>query len=268
MNTNTCLFADVGNSTTDIVVTDFTMFKTYKFNSRDRVRIRKMGEDLLNIHHTIQAYISSVDILGLTVLTKQLEFLKIPYYTLTPSRMEHFCLDSHYDVPNIQILGKDLFCDIVSRDENTGLIIIDLGTASKILYIDKQKRFQGGQIFPGLYSAPSILSQKTDLLKNIELIENPPLLSLKTDESISSGVINGTAGLINSMVKAIREKYQDPEAKVILTGGNGKLVNEQMKEFGFTDFETDLHLVTEGLAHIYGFSDFTFFKEEINNEKE
>jgi type III pantothenate kinase len=260
-NTKNYLFADVGNTATDMIFTDFKTFVHSKVGSKDKLGIRRELNKYVSSYPNLEVYVSSVDSVGLKILTHQLKELGLSIFVLTPSRMAQFCKKNKYKVSNVSFLGSDLFCDIVSRDSANGLIVVDLGTASKILYIDSNKNFKGGQIFPGLLSGPAILSQKTDLLKNFEIQENPPLLSLKTETSISSGIINGTAGLVKSMVEAIKKEYDDPNCQVLLSGGNSRYIKKELSRLGLSDFETDKNCVTEGLARIYGFESYSLFKE-------
>jgi type III pantothenate kinase len=259
----TALFCDIGNSTLDLIETDFCSYEAFKIPTGDPRRMKDIFETFKDSKRPLHAYISSVDKKGLANLTHVLAELRISSSLLTHARMRMFCKANGYTVSNVDILGTDLFCDIVARKSEKGMIVIDLGTASKILYLNARKEFLGGQIFPGLSSFPEILSVKTDLLGRNELVLDPALVSLETKESISSGAINGGAALIVKMVEEIRKLYQDPDCEVYLTGGNGYLVKKRLLGFGLSEMKTDAHLVNEGLARIYGFENVLSFQEEI-----
>ncbi|MBS7383916.1 MAG: hypothetical protein KIG79_01565, partial [Bacilli bacterium] len=83
------------------------------------------------------------------------------------------------------------------------------------------------------------------------LLTHPPLLSLKTEECISSGVIHGTIELLSGTVAQIKERYQNPDCEVILTGGNAKLILEVLREKPSFEYVYDERHVIHGLVRIH-----------------
>ena len=254
------LYADIGNSTIDFLLTDFDSFATKKIPTRHKSEIVSYLETLAGLS---DVYVSSVNSIGLEALKHGLDkvFPNAKLHLLTPQVMGEYALRAGIKVDNIDILGSDLFCDIVSESNNSGEIIIDLGTASKILYLDKSSYFHGCQIFPGLASFPETLHAKTDLLKNAPIIENPPLISLKTEECISSGVINGVSALISKMVETIEREYDNDDAKVILTGGNAYLIKDALNKFTNKEIIYDPYHIIKGMMKISG-HDYSILKIE------
>lgn len=257
---NTVLYADIGNSTIDFLLVNGNGFSVEKVRTRSKDDIFDYIGKMEDIH---EAYISSVNSSGLQSLKEALAH-KFPHcriFFIDQKAMKEYASSHGIKVDNIDILGSDLFCDIVSEDNETGMIVVDLGTASKILYLDKNSCFKGCQIFPGLSSFSEILHAKTDLLKDSPIIINPPLVSLKTEECISSGVINGVSSLISGMVQAIKKEYDNKDAKVILTGGNSYLIKDTLKTWMKDDFIYDVYHTLKGLVRISG-HDITFLKGE------
>lgn len=254
------LYADIGNSTIDFLLTDFVDFRMDKVNTRDRMGILQYLKDKKNIEGL---YVSSVNSPGLYLLLEQFRalFPSSSVQVLEKGIMENYSEKRCIRVDNVKILGADLFCDIVAKDNKEGEIIIDLGTASKILFLDQDSYFRGCQIFPGLASFPETLHAKTDLLKNGPILSNPPLVSLKTEECISSGVINGASALIAGMIIGIEKEYHCKSPAVILTGGNAYLVRETLKKFTEMDYEYDPYHVLKGLIRVSGY-DVEFMKEK------
>ncbi len=245
------LYADIGNSTIDFLLLNQNEYSIEKVDTRSRKNIFAFVEKQKNLS---EAYVSSVNYAGLLNLKDALNtyFPSCVLHTLDADTMMKYAKDNDIKVDNIDILGSDLFCDIVKNSHSKGMIVIDLGTASKILYLDKDSYFRGCQIFPGLASFPEILHSKTDLLKNSPILTNPPLVSLKTEECISSGVINGVSSLISGMVKAIKTEYKNPESEVVLTGGNAYLIKDHLKTWMSDDFVYDLGHTLKGLVKISG----------------
>lgn len=257
---NIVLYADIGNSTIDFLLANGNSFSVEKVRTRSKDDIFDYIGKMEDIH---EAYISSVNSSGLQSLKEALAH-KFPHcriFFIDQKAMKEYASSHGIKVDNIDILGSDLFCDIVSEDNETGMIVVDLGTASKILYLDKNFCFKGCQIFPGLSSFSEILHAKTDLLKDSPIIINPPLVSLKTEECISSGVINGVSSLISGMVQAIKKEYDNKDAKVILTGGNSYLIKDTLKTWMKDDFIYDVYHTLKGLVRISG-HDITFLKGE------
>lgn len=245
------LYADIGNSTIDILLVNQNEWSIEKVETRSRTNIYSFIQKQSMIS---DVYVSSVNSTGLSNLKDALNefFPSCNIHYMDANVMRKYADENHIQVDNIDILGSDLFCDIVKESHAKGMIVIDLGTASKILYLDKNSYFRGCQIFPGLSSFPEILHSKTDLLKNSPIMKNPPLVSLKTEECISSGVINGVSSLIAGMIKAIKKEYDNPEAAVILTGGNAYLVKDHLKSWIDDEVIYDLAHTLKGLVKISG----------------
>jgi type III pantothenate kinase len=252
---NYFLFVDIGNTACDFLATDFqALKKRYKIAVTDFPLISKTMVALFKKYQNTMVYISSVNKPLQQNLFKLLNSRHVDYHLLDSSVMSAFCKKNHYTIPNISILGADLFCDIIAKESPKGRIVVDLGTATKILYLTQDQVFQGGQILPGLYAFPEILYQNTSLLGKNPLMERPHLVSLDTREAISSGAINGQAALISKTVEVLREKAGLLSLPVTFTGGNTPLIWEALKTFGLPDAGYDRNLVLEGLARAYGFA--------------
>lgn len=254
------LFADIGNSTIDVLLTDFDSFVFKKIPiSKKSVDLSAFKKDMANIKN---AYVSSVNSDGLTTLKNMLaaESPKADIKVIGKDDMVVFSEKNHYTVTNTDYLGTDLFCDIISKKNTAGEIIIDLGTASKILFIDQDSHFHGCQIFPGIATFPETLNSKAELLNDSTIIASPPLVSLKTEECISSGVINGTSSLIASMIEAIIKEYDCPECDIYITGGNADLITSTLPKFSSRKVKHDPYHVIKGLIRLVEY-DYEFLEK-------
>lgn len=249
---NIFLFADIGNSTIDFLLSDLTYDKIYKVEDRDEEMLTSFLESLedsLTINHL---FISSVNKTTTTLLLKTMDEI-LPNVKITlidKEMMKTVAEKENIKVDNLDILGSDLFCDIVSKKNTNGEIIIDLGTASKIIYLGKDNFFYGCMIFPGLSSFPKTLNSDTELLKRSLIELNPPLVSLKTAECISSGVINGISALIKETIEELITEYNNQDCKIYLTGGNAYLVKDRLKAISEREIEYDEKHVLKGLLKI------------------
>jgi type III pantothenate kinase len=245
---NTYLLADIGNTSYDLAKYDGSIISTKKIFLSKKEELERY---ISSIKDEIGfAMISSVNHNGLLDLVECLKKQEIPYEKISPYVMDDFCAEHGYKVDNTSYLGTDLFCDIIAVDDLPA-IIIDLGTVGKILFIDENKVFHGASIFPDIEQFAKMMDMSTDLLEESALRENPPLVSLKTGECISSGAINGMSALVDGMVNRIMKEY--PQSKpyhIYLTGGCSPMIEKTLKEHHLSSFIKAPNLCLYGIAKI------------------
>ena len=258
LNVKINVYIDIGNTSVDVAVIKNDFFRRYKILNSDE-RLEKKLEKLFDDDKTTYfAYISSVNRKISCKVINVLDKLNINYYSLNTKIMLDYCKENGYEISNIDILGQDLFLDLIAFEEDS--IIIDLGTASKILYLDKEKRFVGGMIFPNVLLAPKILSSSTDLISENHIDFSPSLLSLNTKEAISSGAINGSSFIIYQSILQIKNDYSK-DAKVIFTGGYFSFLEKKIQSLNMGSYIVSSNLVIAGLAKIFNPTDFIYLKK-------
>ena len=100
-------------------------------------------------------------------------------------------------------------------------LVIDGGTALTFTGADGEKSLVGGAILPGLSLQLRSLAQQTAALPAVNLPEElPPPWAQETTLAMQSGVIYGVLAGIRQFIWDWR--YQFPDSKVILTGGDGE----------------------------------------------
>ena len=147
-------------------------------------------------------------------------------------------------VDNPLEIGNDLIADLVSAKEKYGYpcLIADLGTASKILLLDKTGTFVSCLIMPGLTLSAQSLSDKAALLPEVSLIAPNTVLARNTLSAMNAGIVYGHADMILGLIKRY-EKEIGYECKHILTGGGAVYVKDILKD----DFIYDKNLNLDGL---------------------
>jgi type III pantothenate kinase len=125
-------------------------------------------------------------------------------------------------------------------------IVVDLGTATTFDVVSKEGEHLGGAIAPGIVIATEALTTRTAALPRIELIRPRRAIGKNTVQAMQSGIVFGYVGLIEGMIKRIKDDLGEP-AKVIATGGNARLIANETNVIDIVD--TDLILV--GLRLIY-----------------
>ncbi len=118
------------------------------------------------------------------------------------------------------IAGIDLF-----PGEN--LIIVDLGTATTLCAVGKERTYLGGVILPGLKMSMQALESGTSKLGSVEIMHKDSCLGRTTATSIQSGLYFGHLGALQEIMNRIRiEEFAGHQPRVIATGGFAALFDD------------------------------------------
>ena len=147
-------------------------------------------------------------------------------------------------VDNPLEIGNDLIADLVSAKEKYGYptLIADLGTASKILLLDKTGTFVSCLIMPGLTLSAQSLSNKAALLPEVSLIAPQTIMAKNTLSAMNAGIVYGHAEMILGLINRY-EKELGYTCMHILTGGGAVYVKDILKD----NFIYDKNLNLDGL---------------------
>ena len=152
-----------------------------------------------------------------------------------------------YDNP--KEVGADRLVNAVAafHKYRTGLVVVDFGTATTFDCISDEGAYLGGAISPGILISSEALFQKASKLPRVEILMPPKSVIAKdTVSSMNAGIIFGYAGLVDGIVRRIKEEMK-PEPKVIATGGLAELLSQVSD----TIEVVDPLLTLEGLRIIY-----------------
>lgn len=129
-----------------------------------------------------------------------------------------------YDNP--KEVGADRIVNAVAAYEKYGgpIIIVDFGTATTFCAITEEGEYEGGTIAPGIMISSEALFQKTAKLPKIELIKPEKVISKNTVSSLQSGIIYGYVGLVDYIVKRMKDEMNNKVKEVIATGGLSTLI--------------------------------------------
>lgn len=128
-------------------------------------------------------------------------------------------------ISNPYEIGTDLVANAVAtHNKYTGnCIVVDFGTALTFTVIQANGKLLGVSIAPGLKTAMASLSQKTAQLPSIELAVPPSCIGKNTIHAMQAGIVLGYKGLIESLLKGMKEELGG-KATVIATGGLASLM--------------------------------------------
>lgn len=159
------------------------------------------------------------------------------------------------NVDNPKQVGADIIVGAVASIHKYGapVIIVDMGTAITVFYVDSKKELVGGVIAPGIKTGFGGLFKNTSRLEEVKLELPPSIIGRDTVSCIQSAMIHGTSsmidGIINKMkldiVNSSNIAYDD--VKVVLTGGESKFIKQFLQEKLIHDDD----LLMEGLNIIY-----------------
>jgi type III pantothenate kinase len=122
-------------------------------------------------------------------------------------------------------LGADRLANAVAGVELYGepVIVVDLGTATKLEVVVPERRYRGGVIAPGIRTAADELIRRAARLGVFELRAPERVVGRSTEECLQSGVLLGAAGLVDALVRRIAAEERIP-AVAVATGGLAPLV--------------------------------------------
>ncbi len=154
----------------------------------------------------------------------------------------------HIDIDQPRQLGSDLIVDAVAALDQyeAPLIIFDLGTATTVSVIDQNKTYIGGLIYPGLQISVEALSNRTSQLPHISLESSEKVIGRNTIDSMKSGLINGSAAMIDGLIDRIEEEL-GISATVLATGGLSSFIVPYCKK----NIICDNNLLLKGLFFLY-----------------
>ena len=147
-------------------------------------------------------------------------------------------------------LGADMAAVAVGAKEHYTLpaVVIDLGTATKVLAVDKSGAFIGGIIAPGIKISAEALAAKTAALPLISVTSEPipHVIGKNTIDCMRSGLLYGNAFMIDGMIERFESEIGE-KCTVIATGGFSSVIKPLCKY----DFILDDSLILKGLLAIY-----------------
>lgn len=150
-------------------------------------------------------------------------------------------------------VGADRIVNAVGAYQKypTSLIVIDFGTATTFDVISSKGEYLGGAISPGIGIASEALYAHASKLPRVEIFKPPPaVIGRDTIGSIQAGIIFGYAGLVDGIVRRMKEEMDDPPPRVIATGGLAPLMKGVAQTIEFVEQTLTLEglrIISQGL---------------------
>ena len=225
------LFIDIGNTAIKFVeakgdILDFIA----RFYTKE-ISIEKLDEIFKSHFKYDEVVISSV----VPKVNKLMKEYFVSKYHLEPRFIKVGDYpDIKIDIDNPKELGTDLYCDIIAgyqlaKIAHKPVIVIDLGTASKMMLIYENGLFNSCVIIPGIEMSKKMLSSETAQLPLSEIDEIKKVTEARnTLEVINSSVYYGHVEAINGLINRI-EKEIKKSCHIIITGGNSEIIEKDIK---------------------------------------
>ena len=225
------LLIDVGNTAIKFVKCEKDQLTFVgRFYTKDS-SIEKMDEVLSSLNSIEQVVVSSV----VPAVNKALNKYFKSKYNLEPTYIKVGDYpDVRVDIEDPSELGIDLYCDIVygykvAKEKHQPTLVIDLGTASKIMLVDENGLFNSCVILPGIEISKKILSSSTAQLPFFEVLNVKKITeSRNTVEVINSSIYYGHIESINGLIGRIENEI-GKKCNYIITGGNAPGIEKELK---------------------------------------
>lgn len=108
-------------------------------------------------------------------------------------------------------------------------IVVDFGTATTLVAVEKPGRVTGGIICAGLKITIEALIERTALLGDIPLQVPQKILARDTVGAMQSGLIMGHACMVDGLIRRVKKEIG--EARVVATGGLAETLAPYIESF-------------------------------------
>ena len=151
-------------------------------------------------------------------------------------------------IDNPAQLGNDMIAGAVAgiAEYEVPMAIIDMGTATTIVVLDEDKNCLGVMIAPGVQVALDSLTVNAAQLQGIALEAPQKVIGKNTTDSLMSGVIYGSAAMIDGLISRIEEELGE-RVTIVATGGLAKVIVPHCRREVILDDD----LLLKGLLIIY-----------------
>ncbi len=150
---------------------------------------------------------------------------------------------------NPKEIGPDRIVDAVAGYElaKGAAIVVDFGTATTYDLIGPNGTFEAGVTAPGIETAGRSLWGGAAMLPAIEIRKPSSILAKETISSMQAGLVYGAIGQTEYIVRRMKKESGHENAKVVATGGLGRIIAEETDVIDV--YDPDLTLT--GLRLIY-----------------
>lgn len=154
-------------------------------------------------------------------------------------------LKVNYETP--QTLGMDRLAAAIGAHvlfPDVPLMVIDIGTCITYDFVSNDGVYEGGIISPGVELRYKSMHDYTKKLPLLNELDSKSFLGKSTQQSMTSGVINGIAAEMKGHISQLL--LNNADLKVIMTGGGSEIFESKIK----SDIFVSLEIVLVGLNRV------------------
>lgn len=248
------LVIDVGNTNTSLGVYEGdTLVKHWRLTTARARTVDEYGVHARNLFELAGLDFKAITAVAVASVVPPLNFtlkrMAEVYFDLTPLFIDHTTdtgLPILYDPPSD--VGADRIVDAVAALDKYGApcIVVDFGTATTFDAIDEKGQYLGGVITPGITISSDALFERAARLPRVEIKRPGKVIGSSTVNSMQSGLYYGYVGLVDGILRRMREEL-GVATRIVATGGLAPLIAT-----GSDLIETvDDTLTLDGLRLIY-----------------
>lgn len=236
------IVVDNGNSRAKVALFDKNeLLQRFDFDALPEVTLRRLIEEY-KPHAGIISSVGKLDPLAQAFL-----YQSVPCFYELKNQSLSLPLIIDYQTP--ETLGADRIAAAIgayTQKRGSNLLVIDIGTAITIDYVEKKGVYKGGNISPGIALRFNALNTYTDKLPLVNENGDLPAFGYNTQTAVRAGVING---IIRELDSYINEYKKKGDVFTFLTGGHSFYFESKLKNSIFADG----NLVLKGLNEILNY---------------
>ena len=248
------LVIDAGNTNTSLgVFAGRELIAHWRLTTARSRTVDEYGVHARNLFQLAELDFEAIDAIAIASVVPPLNYtlktMAETYFHLTPMFVDHSTdtgLEILYEPASD--VGADRIVDAVAAIEKYGApcIVVDFGTATTFNAIDKEGRYVGGAITPGIMISSDALFERTAKLPRVDIRRPQKVIGTSTVTAMQSGLYHGFVGLVDGVLRTMRQELGG-SPRVIATGGLASLIATGSEFIELVD-ET---LTLEGLRLIY-----------------
>lgn len=248
------LVIDAGNTNTSLgVFAGRELIAHWRLTTARSRTVDEYGVHARNLFQLAELDFEAIDAIAIASVVPPLNYtlktMAETYFHLTPMFIDH-STDSGLEIlyEPASDVGADRIVDAVAAIEKYGApcIVVDFGTATTFNAIDKEGRYVGGAITPGIMISSDALFERTAKLPRVDIRRPQRVIGTSTVTAMQSGLYHGFVGLVDGVLSTMRQELGG-SPRVIATGGLASLIATGSEFIELVD-ET---LTLEGLRLIY-----------------
>jgi type III pantothenate kinase len=155
-------------------------------------------------------------------------------------------------VDNPREVGADRVMNTLAAHRlfDTACVVVDFGTSTNIDVVSAKGEFLGGALAPGIEISLEALASRAAALRSVELVTPRSVIGKNTVECLQSGVLYGSAGQIDGLVRRIIAELGPKAGPVTVLGTGGLAPLMAGISETITEYVADLTLLGLRLTYL------------------